>query len=157
MDIAKNEIRKLQTHLLSIRKIAGWTAQELGEKIGVTKQTISNLENNKTEMTLTQYIAIRTVLDYEIANNPENTVLPQVIHLLLDADTPEESQPQVNHAITALTAAAAGGIGVSGLVELSSSLLSGLVGGPIVGVALTTSWMARLSSLEAQKRFKKAE
>ena len=46
MDTTKNEIIKLQTHLLSIRKIAGWTAQELGQKIGVTKQTISNLENN---------------------------------------------------------------------------------------------------------------
>lgn len=46
MDTTKNEIIKLQTHLLSIRKIASWTAQELGQKIGVTKQTISNLENN---------------------------------------------------------------------------------------------------------------
>ena len=41
------QIRRLQQNLSSIRKIAGWTAEILGEKIGVTKQTISNIENNK--------------------------------------------------------------------------------------------------------------
>lgn len=52
--------------LSSIRKIAGWTAATLGDKIGVTKQTISNLENQKSPMTFTQYIAIRAVLDAEV-------------------------------------------------------------------------------------------
>lgn len=146
MDTTKNEIIKLQTHLLSIRKIAGWTAQELGQKIGVTKQTISNLENHKTDMTLTQYIAIRTVLDYEIANNSENTVLPQVVHLLLDTDIPEEMHPQVNHAVSALSAAAAGGIGVAGLVAISGSLFGGMVGVPVVGTVLAATWMGKIFS-----------
>ena len=146
MDTTKKEIIKLQTHLLSIRKIAGWTAQELGQKIGVTKQTISNLENHKTDMTLTQYIAIRTVLDYEIANNSENTVLPQVVHLLLDTDIPEEMHSQVNHAVSALSAAAAGGIGVAGLVAISGSLFSNLIGVPIAGTFLTSAWLGKIFS-----------
>lgn len=144
MDTTKNEIIKLQTHLLSIRKIAGWTAQELGQKIGVTKQTISNLENHKTDMTLTQYIAIRTVLDYEITHNTENTVLPQVVHLLLDTDIPEERSPQVNHAVSALSAAAAGGIGLPGLIAISSGLLGGVGLASTTGTMMASLWMKKI-------------
>jgi len=57
----ERQIKRLQQNLSSIRKIAGWTAEVLGEKIGVTKQTISNLENRKSAMNFTQYIAIRSV------------------------------------------------------------------------------------------------
>ena len=60
------DITKLQNNLLLIRNAGGWTAEVFGDMIGVTKQTISNLENKKTEMTKTQYIAIRAVLDYEM-------------------------------------------------------------------------------------------
>ena len=56
------DITKLQNNLLLIRNAGGWTAEVFGDMIGVTKQTISNLENKKTEMTKTQYIAIRAVL-----------------------------------------------------------------------------------------------
>lgn len=81
----QKQINRLQKNLSSIRKIAGWTAEVLGNKIGVTKQTISNLENKKTPMNFTQYIAIRSVLDAEIEQNKENKVLPQVIAILLDS------------------------------------------------------------------------
>ena len=68
----QKQINRLQKNLSSIRKIAGWTAEVLGNKIGVTKQTISNLENKKTPMNFTQYIAIRSGLDAEIEQNKEN-------------------------------------------------------------------------------------
>ena len=45
------DIIKLQNNLLLIRNAGGWTAETFGDKLGVTKQTISNLENKKTEMT----------------------------------------------------------------------------------------------------------
>lgn len=81
MENKKNErqlqINRLQQNLSSIRKIAGWSAETLGNKIGVTKQTISNLENKKTPMTFTQYIAIRAVLDAEIETNKDNEALPR--------------------------------------------------------------------------------
>jgi len=70
------DIIKLQNNLLLIRNAGGWTAEEFGDKLGVTKQTISNLENKKTEMTKIQYIAIRAVLDYEMEENPNNGVMP---------------------------------------------------------------------------------
>ena len=44
----KDEIAQFQEHMKTIRKVAGWTVQELGDRIGVSKQTISNLENQVT-------------------------------------------------------------------------------------------------------------
>ena len=148
MTFETSDIKKLQTNLCAIRKIAGWTAQELGTKIGVTKQTISNLENQKTEMTLTQYIAIRTVLDYEMANNPANEVLPQVVHVLLDMpdeNIDSENRQKIDHAISTLAAAAVGGIGLAGLISISGGLLGGVAGLASLGSALgPASWLQKI-------------
>ena len=46
-DIRVRQVERLQENLATLRKLAGWTAEELGDKIGVTKQTISNWENYK--------------------------------------------------------------------------------------------------------------
>ena len=75
---------RLQENLASIRKIAGWTAEDLGELLGVSKQNISNLENDNTKLSQAQYVAIRHFLDYQITHNLENTALPLMTHLLLD-------------------------------------------------------------------------
>ena len=56
----QSQINKLQENLASIRKIAGWTSEILGTKIGVTKQTISNLENRKTTMNFTGFFMMIT-------------------------------------------------------------------------------------------------
>ena len=39
------EIIRMQENLLLIRRTVGWTAEEFGEKIGVTRQTINNIES----------------------------------------------------------------------------------------------------------------
>lgn len=83
-----NEIERLQDNLLLIRRSAGWTADDLGERIGVTRQTINNLEAHRNKLSKTQYIAIRAVLDAEIAESPKDT---EMIKYLLDVfvDNPE--------------------------------------------------------------------
>lgn len=148
MALEQNDIKKLQVNLSSIRKIAGWTAQDLGKKIGVTKQTISNLENQKTEMTLTQYIALRTVIDYEIENNKSNEVLPQVVHILLDVSDDEisvEDRAKITQAVTTLAAASVGGIGMAGLVSVSAGLLGGVAGFITAGITIgSSSWLKKL-------------
>lgn len=82
---------RLQSHLAVIRKVAGWTTADLGNLIGVTKQTISNIETGKATLTKTQYIAIRAILDYEISSNPNNTTLAQVVNILLDSEDATET------------------------------------------------------------------
>ena len=81
----EKEIDRLQNNLSTIRKAGGWSAEEFGEMIGVTKQTISNLENNKTKMSKTQYIAIRAVLDYEMAERSDDKVFITTVNLCLNS------------------------------------------------------------------------
>lgn len=148
MALETTDIKKLQTNLGTIRKIAGWTAQDLGKKIGVTKQTISNLENQKTEMTLTQYIAIRTVLDYEMEHSKANEVLPQVVHILLDVPDDEinvEDHKKIDQAVTTLAAASVAGMGLASLASVSAGLLGGIAGLTAMGAAIgTTSWLKKM-------------
>ena len=143
------QIKKLQENLSSIRKIAGWTAEMLGEKIGVTKQTISNIENYKTPMNLTQYIAIRSVLDYEIANSKENEVLPKVVMLLLDScdELEEDDYSKVREVVGTVAATAVGGIPIANLDRIFDILIKSLpfivpVIGAIIGSS--TNWLKKL-------------
>ncbi len=75
------EIIRMQKNLLLIRRAVGWTAEEFGEKIGVTRQTINNIESGRNKLTKTQYIAMRSVLDAEMVQNPEDT---EMLKVLLD-------------------------------------------------------------------------
>lgn len=67
-------IERLQTNLSIIRNLAGWSMSEFGEKIGITKQSVYNLESGISTMTKTQYLAIRTVLDYEILQHKDDII-----------------------------------------------------------------------------------
>ena len=48
-DLFKTEMQIMQDNLSDLRKIAGWTAEVLAKKLGITKQTISNIENQKVK------------------------------------------------------------------------------------------------------------
>lgn len=76
------ELTRMQDNLLLIRRAVGWTADEFGEKIGVTRQTINNIENKRNRLTKTVYIAMRSVLDAEIIQSPEEDT--EMLRLLLD-------------------------------------------------------------------------
>lgn len=83
------EIKRMQENLLLIRRTIGWTAEEFGEQIGVTRQTINNIENGRNKLTKTQYIAMRSVIEAEMAKKPEET---EMLRVLLDmlVDYPEK-------------------------------------------------------------------
>lgn len=55
----------LTNNLTYIRKIAKWSTKDLGDLIGVSKVTISNIENKKVKMSKTQYIALMYVIANE--------------------------------------------------------------------------------------------
>ena len=78
-------IKRFQRVMPLIRRINGWTLEEFGDKLKVTKQTISNLENkNKTSITLTQYIAIRSVIEYEMQFSKNKDVLVTMLNMFVD-------------------------------------------------------------------------
>ncbi len=59
----EERIKLLQDNLRTIRLLCGWTLDEFGRRLGVTKQTISRLENGKVELNRAMYIAIRAILE----------------------------------------------------------------------------------------------
>lgn len=144
MENKKNErqlqINRLQQNLSSIRKIAGWSTETLGNKIGVTKQTISNLENKKTPMTFTQYIAIRAVLDAEIETNKDNEALPKVISILLDSvDSIDDNEyKEVQKSVETVAATASGGVASSALLGLLGAISPLAVS--LIGTATLVNW-----------------
>lgn len=77
-------VERLRENLPEIRKIAGWSGEELGGMLGLSRQSISKLETGLSTITVAQYIAIRHLLDAWMAFHPENKTLPRVITLLLD-------------------------------------------------------------------------
>ncbi|MBQ6960650.1 MAG: helix-turn-helix domain-containing protein [Clostridia bacterium] len=79
-----DELPRLQKNLALIRSCAGWTAAVLAEKLGVKRQTISTIEQGeeKYKMTKMQYLAIRKILDDEIAASKEDT---QMLYYVIDA------------------------------------------------------------------------
>lgn len=76
-------IKRLQTHLSTIRKAAGWSGERLANELGITKQTVSSLETGKTRMTKMHYLAIRAVFNNEIAVSG-NEDLAKIIQLFVD-------------------------------------------------------------------------
>ena len=109
----------------------------------------SNLENGKTPMTLTQYIAIRSVLDFEIQTNKENTVLPQVVEVLLNRyeEYSDEEREQLFEKVKTIAATASGGIGGAALAAVSAGLLGGILGAPFVvigGIAAGSAWLSKV-------------
>lgn len=76
-------ISRLQTHLSTIRKAAGWSGERLANELGITKQTVSSLETGKTQMTKMHYLAIRAVFNNEIVVSG-NEDLAKIIQLFVD-------------------------------------------------------------------------
>lgn len=85
-----DEIVRMQENLLLIRRTVGWTAEEFGQRIGVTRQTINNIESGRSRLTKTQYIAMRSILDAEVLQSPPEET--EMLRLVLDAlvDHPED-------------------------------------------------------------------
>ena len=64
-----DEIIRLQKYLSLLRTTANWSVQEFADMLGVTRQTINNLEKkDPIKMSKVQYLAIRSLFTHEIEN-----------------------------------------------------------------------------------------
>lgn len=77
--ITNEEMERFNDIFPLVRKTVGWSAEEFGDKIGVTRQTISNLETKKIKISKTTYIAMRFVLDEEMEKHPDETDMLKVV------------------------------------------------------------------------------
>ena len=64
------KIIAMQLNLRELRSYAGWTQEELGKMLGVSKQAISMLERSETRLSQAQYVAIRALLGHVKAEKP---------------------------------------------------------------------------------------
>jgi DNA-binding XRE family transcriptional regulator len=79
--LRERQIAFFQENLRKLRSVVGWSGSDLAEVIGVTRQTINNLENNKTQMTSVQYLALCAVVERVKRLSPE---LRKIIAAVLD-------------------------------------------------------------------------
>jgi len=163
-------IARLQDNLVTIRHLLGWSAEKLGEGIGVSKQTISNMENKRSPITMAQYMAIRTIIENEInsRSDEEKIYLTNAISLLLDENDSlkKEEREKAISDTKVIAAATAGGAGVAAVTALAGSLSIGSAGllpvvaagfagpaGLAVGAAIGASiWLPKLMKKNDKNR-----
>ena len=142
MNVSEEKMLRLQKNLPIIRNLAGWTAEDLGKNIGVTRQTITNIEKSDTlSMTKTQYIAIRAVLDYEISNS-SNKTLSEAIAVLVDADDlTEDQEKKINETISNISETKSRRMRDKIVLESVATMLAtiGVISGLSMGQALKKS------------------
>lgn len=150
-----NEIKRLQDIMLLLRRTAGWSAEEFGNRIGITRQQVSNLEKHKSKLSKTQYIAIRAVLDAEMNEYPEDTeAMRYILEVFVDnpdkydEDTRREFLSKANMLTPSILAGATARKDVSKeLVKVISALgIASIVAGvalPLVGFG-TTTWLTKI-------------
>ena len=156
---------KLQKHLQLIRNAAGWTAEELGHKIGVTKQTISNLENQKTKMSKTQYLAIQMVISQKIATTSDDLTLANVMRLVMGIDEDQainydaipdaikaverlESKTEVARCVATVPRLAAGGM-ASAMAMLGLGPVR-IIGAAVLGATIAP-WLTKALGEDKEK------
>lgn len=140
------EIKRLTENLSVIRKVAGWSCADLGELIGVTKQTISNIETKTYKMTKTQYIAIRAVIDFEIQEHPENDLLAKIVELLLDSEETQENTQKTEATRALVKSATKASIAGGALAGLGMMLTTPALGAAIAPVIVSGfEWLRKLN------------
>lgn len=77
-------ITRMQISLKQIRQVLGFGVQEFSELIGLTRQTINNLETKKNKMSSTQYIAICALIDNYTKDKSE--LLSAILNILASND-----------------------------------------------------------------------
>lgn len=68
----EQKISIMQHNLVWIRETLGWSREDLGRRLGVTRQTICNIESRGWKLTQIQYMAIRWLLLQEYSKGNIN-------------------------------------------------------------------------------------
>ena len=160
MTTEEREIAELQDNLEMLRKLFGWTAEQLGYRLGVTKQTILNLEHGKPVMSKIQYIAIRSVMETEAMGREgeEKENLLKVLSLVFNEDksvTDEQREKALDAARVVSTATAAGAGAAATMSVLTGSLTALGIGAVAINPALVAvvgvgGWVASMLNKTAQ-------
>lgn len=67
-----NMISTMQQSLRQIRNVLGMGVQEFGDYLGLTRQSVNNLETFKSRMSASQYLAVAALLDCYFKRHPKS-------------------------------------------------------------------------------------
>ncbi|MCM1024584.1 MAG: helix-turn-helix domain-containing protein [Prevotella sp.] len=81
--LSEKMIGTLQKSLRLIRQSLKLGVQEFADLIGVTRQTVNNLESQKSQMSVTQFVAICSAIDHYTSKSSQ---LRQIIYQFLQLD-----------------------------------------------------------------------
>ncbi len=95
---ADPEIRRFQRNMETLRKVAGLSAEELGRTIGVSKQTIRNMEaaDPAAAISTDNYINLRNAIE-DVADQHEGRgdhLLRETIEVLLNDPSEKEDEAE---------------------------------------------------------------
>jgi transcriptional regulator with XRE-family HTH domain len=139
-------IARFQKNLNTLRKIAGWSAEDLGRELDVTRQYISKIETGKSKMSVIQYIAFRTVFELEIqTNNKTGPIIAEALKVLVDEPI-EENLSKSTAIETTTIGAATSSLGVTSAVIGAVGAVSALGGALGAG-----NWLTKISKFNASK------
>lgn len=77
--IRSQQIELFQENLKKIRTIIGWSGANIAEMVGVSRQTVNNLEGKKTVMSAVQYLAFGAVVEQAKKYSPETRRIIDVL------------------------------------------------------------------------------
>ncbi len=154
MENNDREIQELQNNLEMLRKLFGWTAEQLGDRLGITKQSVLNLEKGPdkgVKMSKIQYIAIRAIFEAEAneRSGEEKENLLTVLGLVFN-DNPEitsEQRDKVLDTANVISSATVTGNKDSAVRTMSAALATfgvaaGAVVAPVAGGAVVAGTLA---------------
>jgi putative transcriptional regulator len=82
MELAdENDINGISNSIKVMRVTAGWTQEELAKKVGVTRQTITSIENKKKLPSTTLLLAIAGVFLFAATFNPVLKSVVEVVNI----------------------------------------------------------------------------
>lgn len=145
MNNIETEIALLQDNLEMLRKLFGWSAEQLGNRLGVTKQTVLNLEHGKPIMSKIQYIAIRAVFETE-ANSREEEEKRNLL-TVMDLVFNENSKISDKKRKDALDAARV--MANANVTSKDKAMVTKTMAGTLAGIGIAASALAPLASVAA--------
>lgn len=77
--IDDKEVKNMQSKVRLIRQTLNIGLVDFANLLGVSRQTVYNIENNKSSLTKTQYLAILTVIKMALNEQPEKQEIVDVI------------------------------------------------------------------------------
>ena len=72
-------VENMQAKFKEIRLVYGFSVTKFAEMLGVTRQTVYNIENSKTKMNTVQYLAMRALISDLLENAPDKRKMMEVL------------------------------------------------------------------------------